>query len=101
MARSLTAVARMLAAAHRKADKKTVEIKLFPAKHENVIRLLEVSDSAPTTGEVLPFSFGTDVANGVDYPSVVILLSPTEWQQVVNKHLSLPSGWNLDEAVNL
>jgi hypothetical protein len=101
MRRSINTVARKLASAHRKADKKTDTIKLLPTAQQDVIRLLEVSRAAPTTGEVLPFRFAADAANGVDYPSVVILLSPEEWQRVEDGDLSLPAGWNLAEAANL
>ena len=101
MRRSISTVARKLAAAHRRADKKTTTIKLFPSPQQDVIRLLEVSNGAPTTGEVLSFPFPADAAHGVDYPSVVILLSPEEWRQIEHGDLSLPSGWNLAEAVSL
>ena len=101
MKRPLNAVARELAEAHREADKKTTTIKLFPSSQQEEIHLLEVSAAAPTTGEVLPFGFAADPAHGVDYPSVVILLSPEEWQQVEHGDLSLPSGWNLADAENL
>jgi hypothetical protein len=101
MRRSINVVAKKLASAHRRADKKTKIIKLFPSAQQDVIQLLEVSQAAPTTGEVLPFRFAADAANGVDYPSVVILLSPEEWQQVEHGDLNLPVGWNLAEAESL
>ena len=62
------------------------------------MRLLEVSGITPTTGEVLPFRFAPDQANRIDYPSVVILLSPAEWQEVQAGRLALPDGWNLHSA---
>jgi len=96
--RSLKTVATNLASAHRKADTATSTIKFFPGGAQNEVRLLEVSATAPTTGEVLPFGFGADVANGVDYPSVVILVSPNEWQDIQAGNLRLPSGWDLDAA---
>ena len=69
-----------LADAHRKADKATTLIKLVESGIQNEIHLLEVSDSAPNSGEVLPFRFAADPVHGVPYPSVVILLNPLEWQ---------------------
>jgi hypothetical protein len=94
--RSTRTVALELAAAHRKADPDTKVVKFFPA--ENEIRLLEVSDIAPTTGEILPFRFAADVTNRVEYPSVVILVSPSEWIDIESGKLSLPDGWNLQFA---
>jgi hypothetical protein len=99
--RSLKAVATDLAAAHRKADSATSTIKFFPGATQNEVRLLEVSSTAPTTGEVLPFGFGADAAKGIDYPSIVILVSPSEWQDIQNGKLRLPSGWDLDTAEDL
>ncbi len=99
--RSLKAVASDLAAAHRKADSATSTIKFFPEASQAQVRLLEVSSAAPTTGEVLPFGFGADAANGVEYPSVVILVSPSEWTDIQNGRLPLPSGWDLGVAEDL
>ena len=98
---SIDQVASDLARAHREADNNTTLIKLFGSDRQDEIHLLEVSSSAPTSGEVLPFKFAPDPANGVDYSSIVILLSPAEWQQVERGELSLPEGWNLAKAVDL
>ncbi len=101
MAQSLKIVARALAKAHRKTDRKTIVVKLFPSTQQKEIRLLEVSAAAPTTGEIMPFRFGEDVAQGVDYPSVIILVSPEEWQEVKAGRLPLPAGWDLSTAEDL
>jgi hypothetical protein len=97
--RPLIDVAKDLALAHRATDPATTTIKLFP--NGNEIHLLEVSGSAPTTGEVIAFPFGPDPTSGVDYPSVVILLSQNEWRDVNIGTLSLPQGWDLDTAADL
>jgi hypothetical protein len=90
-----------LAQAHRKSDPLTKVIKFFPGSTTNEIRLLEVSDSAPTAGEVLPFSFRSDPSNGVDYLSTVILLSMQEWKQIQEGQLHLPQGWDITGAMDL
>ena len=94
-------VARELAAAHRAADPDTKTIKLVAAPQGDEIRLLEISDAAPTTDEVLPFRFGADRANGIGYPSVVVLLSPADWSAVRSGRLPLPAGWDLASARDL
>jgi hypothetical protein len=94
-------VALELADAHRRSDSSTTVIKWFPNAQQDQIRLLEVSSEAPTTGEVLSFAFASDPASGVDYPSIVILLSPEEWQQVQRGKLSLPPGWDLSQASDI
>jgi hypothetical protein len=83
------------------ADRETVLVKYFPAAEGSEIRLLEVSRSAPTTHEVLPFGFAADHTHGIDYPSVVILLSPEEWTSVQDQDLKLPAGWDLSTAEDL
>lgn len=98
--RPLETVARELAAAHRQADPDTSIIKFFPT-NQNEIRLLEVSRIAPTTGEILPFRFAADVKHRVEYPSIVILVSPEEWHQIEAAHLELPKGWDLNTARDL
>lgn len=94
-------VAKKLADAHRAADPATEMIKYFPDAAGDQVRLLEVSTAAPTTGEVLPFQFGSDPSHGIDFKSVVILLSPSEWQAVQENKLSLPTGWELAKAEEL
>jgi hypothetical protein len=82
-----------LAAAHRAQDAGTSRIMYFP--EPGVVRLLEVSTSAPTTGEILPFSFEADRAHNVPFPSIVVLVSPDEWAQIQAGTLTLPAGWDL------
>lgn len=99
--RSLKSVAEVLAAAHRKADAGTTTVKFFPAEGQNEVRLLEVSSATPTLGEILPYGFKADKAHGVDYPSVVILVSPSEWRDIQDGKLRLPKDWQLEEAVDI
>jgi len=90
--------AKKLAAAHRANDPQTKVVMFFPNAQPNQICLLEVSDSAPTTGEVMPFTFAADVPNGIQHSTTVILLSAQEWKDVQDGQLSLPPAWNLQKA---
>ena len=99
--RDLRDVAFDLAKSHREADRDTTTIKFFPSARSNEVCLLEVSSSAPSTDEIMPFRFAADGANSVDYPSVVILLSPQEWEKVQSGNLSLPEGWDLLTAEDI
>ncbi len=99
--RPLESVATELAMAHRHADPNTTIIKFFPDENLHEVLLLEVSFGTPTVDEILPFRFGPDPANGVDYPSIVILVSPKEWQDIQNGNLNLPNGWDLSRAIDL
>lgn len=84
-------VAADLARAHRQEDPATQAIYLAPGEDE--IRLVEVSGSLGTAGEVLPFRFTARPDLGVPYPSVVVLLSIEEWNDLLKGKLHLPSGW--------
>ena len=92
--RSLLEVAQELAEAHREEDPATTEVYLAESPYE--IRLVEVSGSVSSIGtkEVLPFWFTERPDQGIDYPSVVILLSPEEWESVERGEISLPQGWD-------
>jgi hypothetical protein len=83
-----------LAAAHRLADPQTVVVMLDPDPAEQEIRLVEVSTTAPTTRELYPFAFDARRDQGINFPSVVLLLSPIEWKEVNAGQLPLPAGWD-------
>ena len=89
------ATAASLATAHRGEDLKTAEVYLFPDPQLSDVRLLEVSGSAPRSGDVLPFRFAARPDIGVPFASTVILMSPEEWKDVLSGALPLPPGWDL------
>ena len=99
--KTLIDVAKTLAEFHKKEDRKTTDVLLSPDPGGSEIRLIEVSESAPTTNEVIPFRFSADPKSGIDYPSVVILLSPSEWKAVLAGALALPTGWDYQNTVSL
>ena len=86
-------VAESLARSHRREDPATQAIYLAPAPADDEVRLVEVSGSLGSTGEVLPFRFTARPDQGIDYPSVVVLLSLDEWQDLLDGKLKLPPGW--------
>jgi hypothetical protein len=91
MNRSVIDVAQQLADAHRHEDPETKEIYL--AEAENEIRLIEVSASLQPTGKVLPFRFTARPDQGIDFPSVIVLLSPAEGDLLRKGKITLPPGW--------
>ena len=38
---------------------------------------------------------------GINFPSVVLLLSPTEWNEVKTGKLPLPGGWDRSHLVTV
>jgi hypothetical protein len=101
MKRSLKDVAKDLADSHRKADSATITIKFFPKAKDGEVCLLEISTTAPSTGEIMPFRFESDLSRGVDYPSIVILVSPSEWDKIQAGKLTLPNGWDISASEDL
>ena len=89
--KSVADAAMDLAEAHRREDPATTEIYFVEASEE--VRLVEVSGSVGTSGEVLPYRFGARPAEGIPYPSIIVLLSLDEWKQLQAGHLHLPEGW--------
>ena len=84
-------VAQELAKAHRAEDAETKSVYL--AENETEVRLVEVSGSIGTSGEVLPFRFAARPDLGVPYASVVLLLSVDDWTRIEQGELHLPAGW--------
>jgi hypothetical protein len=97
VAMTILDVAKRLAAAHQTEDPTTSDV--FLAESEDEVRLVEVSKSVGTTGQVLPFRFGPRADQNIPYPSVVVVLSPAEWELVRKGELKLPDGWG--DAISL
>jgi hypothetical protein len=95
------ATAARLAEAHRKEDPSTQEILLVTDPQFVDVRLLEVSGSAPRSGDILPFGFAARPDLEIHFASVVVLLSPDEWKDVQAGDLNLPPGWDLSKAEKL
>jgi hypothetical protein len=87
-------VAADLAKAHKAEDPETQAIYLAKSSESaSEVRLVEVSGSLGGSGEVLPFRFAPRDDLGVPYASVVVLLSPEDWERLNKGELSLPAGW--------
>ncbi len=93
--RSSLETARELAEAHRKVDPTTTMVLLLADPTGEEIRLVEVSASAPRSGDVFPFRYEPRPDLNIDFPSVVVLLSPDEWLDVEAGRLQLPPGWDM------
>ncbi len=62
------------------------------------IKLLEVNADTIPSG-VMPLYFGPALASGISYPSVIIEVTPAEFQQIQTHELDLPEGWALGEEL--
>ena len=93
-------VARELAEAHRKFEPDITRIqRITTTEEENPnepVKLLEVNPETPPSG-IVPVAFGA--VNGLPYPSVVVEVTPDEYDRLKGGELTLPAGWALGETL--
>jgi len=58
------------------------------------IKLLEVNPETPPSG-IVPVAFGQ--ARDIPYASIVVEVTPEEFERILSGHLNLPEGWRLGE----
>lgn len=58
------------------------------------IKLLEVNANTIPSG-IMPLRFDAVPASGIPFPSVIIEVTPEEYEQIKRNELKLPSGWSL------
>jgi len=68
------------------------------ARHFEPIKLLEVNANTVPSG-VLPVQFGPAPASGIPYASVIVEVSPEEFDKIQTYELKLPNGWRLGEEM--
>ncbi len=93
-------IAKKLIDWHFEVEPEITEVYRFIAPNEESdaepIKLLEVSEATLTAGYVMPFGFGS--TEEFPYRSVVALITPEEMQQIKNREMPLPPGWDLATA---
>ena len=65
--------------------------------NDHRIKLLEVNEQTVPTG-IVPVGFPAHPASGLHYPSVVIEVTPQEYEAIQRKQLNLPTGWEVRDA---
>jgi hypothetical protein len=95
------AVARRLADAHRALEPAISGIyRLEAPGRENdptePIKLLEVNPNTTVSG-IVPVGLSTHPSSGIDYPSIVVEIHPSEFTQLRHGELRLPDGWLFNE----
>ena len=73
----------------------SVEVELIRA---TPIKLLEVNVNTVESG-VMPLQFGPAPASGIPYSSIIIEVTPNEFEKIQSLELKLPEGWKTWEAV--
>lgn len=86
-------IGKVLAGEHMRDDRSIR--KVYLVEHQTEVRLIEVTDSVPATGEVLPFRFAPDPPD-IPFKSLVVLIHPQDWEN--REKLQWPA--ELDPAKN-
>ena len=68
------------------------------ADPEEPIKLLEVNEAATANG-IVPVFFGPHAKSGMIYPSLIVEISPEEYQEILRDPSTLPHGWRLGEII--
>jgi len=94
-------IAKTLAEAHRAVEPSITRIIRIITETEDEtrepIKLLEVNPATSPSG-IFPIGFTADPPR-IPYPSVVIEVTESEYEQIRSNKLSLPEGWRLGETL--
>lgn len=94
-------IARQLAEAHKEVEATITRIVRIIAPNEadlgEPIKLLEVNTAVMPSG-IWPIAFTPDPPH-IPYGSVVIEVTPDEYEEIRSQRLSLPSGWSLGDEL--
>jgi hypothetical protein len=85
---------RLLAQWHRQGDQPPRKIVSFPDPEKKTVRLVEVTELVPATGELWPVTFGPTAE--MPYVTVGTQVTPEEWERIRAGDIALPEGWDLD-----
>jgi len=68
----------------------------FESLSSTPIKLLEINiDTAPSG--IMPLHFGPVPGSGIPYSSVIVEVTPDEFERIKLQELKLPDGWTIDE----
>ncbi|MCA9697373.1 MAG: hypothetical protein KC431_07600 [Myxococcales bacterium] len=95
-----TQQARYFVREHLKQDPAIVAVYIVPGTDE--LRMVEVSGSVDTVGEVIPFGFGKQPSNQLPLDTILVLISEEEYASIKRGDLDLPDGWgSVDNLVEI
>lgn len=69
-----------------------------PENNGETIKLLEVNENTIASG-IMPIQFAPIPAAGINYPSVIVEVTPDEFTQIQQRKLALPDGWEIGERI--
>lgn len=62
------------------------------------VKLLEVNEFTVPAG-VIPLAFRPRPSEGIDYPTIIVDVTPAEFEQIRSQQMSLPEGWIVGEEL--
>jgi len=62
------------------------------------IKLLEVNENTVPSG-IMPLQFGPSPAAGLHYSSIILEVTPDEYQKIQTEELTLPHGWKVGDLI--
>lgn len=62
------------------------------------IKLLEVNENTVPSG-IVPIQFGPSPASGLNYPFIIVEVTPNEFQRIQDRRLELPHGWSVGDPI--
>lgn len=96
-------VAKRLAGFHFRVEGglvKIFQITTPPAgKDEKSIVLLEVNKNTVPSG-IMPLKFAPAPDKGITFSSVIVEVTPDEYQKIKASELALPDGWELGDEIS-
>jgi hypothetical protein len=66
------------------------------ARAEEPIKLLEVNENTVPVG-IMPLGFGPSPSHGIHHLSVIVEVTPDEYDKIRANELTLPDGWKVGE----
>lgn len=96
--------ARRLAAAHYHVETGIKQIFRILASAEveprtdEPIKLLEVNENTIPAG-IVPLQFGPAPAMDFHFPSIIVEVTPDEFEQIHRQELPLPAGWTVGQLL--
>ena len=96
--------ARQLAEAHYRVEPGITQIFRITgaadveSRPNEPIKLLEVNEFTSPSG-IMPLQFGPAPASGFHFPSVIVEVTPAEFEKIQRHELSLPNGWSVGDPV--
>ena len=71
----------------------TADVEVSPLEP---IKLLEVNTTTASSG-IMPLHFGAAPSSGIPFPSIIVEVTPDEFEKIQTQELKLPEGWRIAE----